>query len=92
MAARVMTFDEVRNIELNEDFVWLEIIDKPDYHMLFHLKVNSIYFGPTAKNYLVSFAVPFDTTTFDANLYGKDWRIWTEKPSYDHQHATRWNK
>ena len=92
MAARVMTFDEVRNIDLNEDYVWLKIVDEPDYHVLFHLKLNYIDFGVLRPDYIASFTVPFDNATFDASYYGKDWRVWTEKPSFDLQHSTRWQK
>lgn len=92
---RILTLDEVRNVELLEDYLWLQTTDEPDavYHLqVFGYSGDLFGEGDTLRETWIDFNTPGETATFLLQEYGLTWRCWSECPTDEQRLETEWDK
>lgn len=71
---RLLTIEEVREVEPLDQFLWVQDQVEADiYHLQIYMQGRTF----------VDFYMPNDTYTCNPDDYGKTWRCWSDRPTED---------
>lgn len=86
---RVMTLDLPAQ-EWNDKVIWFEVKNKKPIQCMFMECVDRMMFGRYEQLMYFDFMGSSKKSGYVQRQYGKAWRYWTSRPSYELQKVTPW--